>query len=407
MKDVNRNNAYLKAVKYYEEGYIDKAIEKCEEAISENLKNSAALNLKGLLLYIKGNLKGAVATWKINSDYNDDKIAKNYIEDSKADNRRLSLYLEGEELLKKLRIDDAINNFLICKESDFNSLRVNIALSICYIRKGDYSTSIFYITKALDIDKENEKVKSLVKELEGYTNSKIEGVKRNINMKLVISIIAIIIILIGGISIYNVMISKSDPIIDSEVNNDIIMNEVEEIENNKKESSIDKDSIKKAILAEEYKDIHNIIKEVDAKNLDSESKTSYFNGKEVLESRGAEAFYNKGMEFYNQAKLEQASEEFLLAYTYGKESYLFPHIIFFNAVVNEKLNNNAIKYYEEYVSKFPTGDYIEETLYKLAILYKDINIENSISYAEKLNESYPSSIYNNKKIQSILEFSKR
>ena len=74
MKQKNKNKLYSKAIKYYEEGKIEKALLKCEEAISLNLRNSAALNLKGLLLYLKGNLDEAVATWKINSDFNDDEI---------------------------------------------------------------------------------------------------------------------------------------------------------------------------------------------------------------------------------------------------------------------------------------------------------------------------------------------
>ncbi len=73
MKQKNNNKLYSKAIKYYEEGKLEKALLQCEEAISLNLRNSAALNLKGLLLYLKGNLDEAVATWKINWDFNDDK----------------------------------------------------------------------------------------------------------------------------------------------------------------------------------------------------------------------------------------------------------------------------------------------------------------------------------------------
>ena len=54
MKQKNNNKLYSKAIKYYEEGKLEKALLQCEEAISLNLRNSAALNLKGLLLYLKG-----------------------------------------------------------------------------------------------------------------------------------------------------------------------------------------------------------------------------------------------------------------------------------------------------------------------------------------------------------------
>ena len=47
---------YIKALDNYNNGYIDKAIKLCEESISINIKNSAAINLKGLLYYLNGDL---------------------------------------------------------------------------------------------------------------------------------------------------------------------------------------------------------------------------------------------------------------------------------------------------------------------------------------------------------------
>ena len=54
-----KNKTYLKAVEYYDKGELDKAIKLCDECISQNLKNGSALNLKGLILYSKGDLEGA------------------------------------------------------------------------------------------------------------------------------------------------------------------------------------------------------------------------------------------------------------------------------------------------------------------------------------------------------------
>ena len=64
------NKIYEKAMDNYHGGYIEKALEQCEKGISLNLKDVRLLNLKGMLLYIKGDLKGAIAVWKINKDYN-------------------------------------------------------------------------------------------------------------------------------------------------------------------------------------------------------------------------------------------------------------------------------------------------------------------------------------------------
>ena len=47
---------YNKALDKYNKGYIGKSMELCDESISISIKNGAAINLKGLLLYLKGDL---------------------------------------------------------------------------------------------------------------------------------------------------------------------------------------------------------------------------------------------------------------------------------------------------------------------------------------------------------------
>lgn len=75
------------------------------------------------------------------------------------------------------------------------------------------------------------------------------------------------------------------------------------------------------------------------------------------------------------------------------------------AVSFEKLDDkdNAIKYYSDYEKNFKESEYLEEVLYKLAILNKDRNISESKKYAEKLQYKFNDSIYNNNNIKSILE----
>ncbi len=85
----NNKKEYKKALNLYNNGYIDKAIEICEIGISRSLEDSNLLNLKGLLLYLKGELEEAISLWKINKYHNDDEIAKAYLKDIEIDfNRR-------------------------------------------------------------------------------------------------------------------------------------------------------------------------------------------------------------------------------------------------------------------------------------------------------------------------------
>lgn len=127
--------AYDKAMDYYEKGKINKALGMCEEILSEGLDNPPVLNFKGLLLYQKGNLNEAVTVWKINQDLNNDDIARNYIRDSEADEKRIELYKQGERELKQLNIDKALELFKRCAESDFNAIKVNTGIGMCYQKK--------------------------------------------------------------------------------------------------------------------------------------------------------------------------------------------------------------------------------------------------------------------------------
>ena len=202
---IKKDKSYLKAVRYYEECEIEKAIKKCEESISDSLKNSSALNLKGLLLYLKGDLEGAVTQWKINSDFNDDSMAKNYIYDSKSDKERLALYKKGEMLLKSLAIDEAIDTLNKCKESDFNAIRVNLALAICYGKKGDYSASSVYVSKVLNIDRNNSGAKALAKEIEEFQGIKLEVTKGNNILKTTIVIVVLCLVFAGVFITYKLI----------------------------------------------------------------------------------------------------------------------------------------------------------------------------------------------------------
>src|SRR5471030_166831 len=156
---------YKKAMVYYESGKINKALEICEEALLEGLDNPEVLNFKGLLLYQKGNLNDAVTVWEINKDLNNDNIAKNYIKDVMEDEKRLEIYKQGEQALKKLNVDKALELFKRCTESDFNTIKVSTGMAMCYQKKGDFYKAKEYVDKALSIDEDAITAKTIEKEL--------------------------------------------------------------------------------------------------------------------------------------------------------------------------------------------------------------------------------------------------
>ena len=425
-KKRNKNKKYIMATKFYQNGEIDKALKKCEESIAEDLKNSAALNLKGLLLYLKGDLKGAVATWKINADFNDDDIAKNYIEDSKRDKDKIKLYKEAEVLLTRLSINEAEKKLNMCKESDFNAIKVNLALSVCYLRKGDYENAGVSLTKALLIDKNNPQGKKIAKEFEKYSDSKLEILKSTSEntMKVLMGLVcavAIFVVLFGGYKIINKFINSNDTDVLSTNNNEnenLISNEEnieseqEEVTNSKNNEDengdnnikVDVEKIQSCIDSKNYDELYNLVNKLNINELSGKEQAVTKIAQELLIKEGCEYFYNSAMKYYNTKDYDNALIQIEKAYKYSQTTYLASEVLFFDGAINDKKGNNnqAIKLYEEYYNKYKNGDYIGEVLYGLAMLYKSEDLSKAKMYANELNNNHSESMYNNENIKSLL-----
>lgn len=420
MSNKKKNKKYIQAVKYYDNGELDKALKKCEESISESLKNSATLNLKGLILYQKGDIQGAVATWRINADFNEDSIAKNYIRDSKEDKKRLNFYKEGEVLLAKGLIDQAILKFEMCRVSDFNTIKVNLALANCYLKKEEYSHVEVYLTKVLSVDKNNLKALKILKELKKITGTNLQiANNKGVGKKLVGTSLAIIIVILGIYVGNTIKDSKKelnkigeDKLIqddNSTLEEEIKIEEKDRNLNNKieetKEDLVDIGILEEMISSKEYDKIHEVILKTNKDKLQGKEKSLLLKAENLLKDYGVEYFYNKGMADYEKRNYEEAKTNFEKGYLYGKESYLYEHLIYFIAAIEDrnKATLEAIKYYEEYYKGYKSGSYFEEALYRLAILYQGEDLDKSIAYAEELKYNRPKSIYNNEKISDLLE----
>lgn len=390
-----KNKNYKKALKYYEEGDINKALSFLEKSISENLKNSGALNLKALLLYIKGDLEEAITCFRINYEYNNDLIAKEYIIDVESDRERLALYNKAIKEINSLNIDEAIKLLNICRESDFNSIKVNTALGICYLKKGMYDESLVYTKKALKLNSKDSVAKKIMNDLQEY------GDIDNKNPQYKKLAFMILIIISGSLVVGAKFINRHQT---NEVleDNNLGIVEIDEYDNYEKAIAINIEKLKGFIENRDFENINTFINENNNHMLKEES--IYMEGINLLKEEGAEYFYNKGLEEYKKDELNKAKESFSIAHNYGKENYLYPHIVFFNGAVRDKLGDlDSIKYYEEYLgSNSKVEGYIEECTYRLALLYKDINMDKSREYARIIQDKYSNSIYYNDIIKGIL-----
>lgn len=376
----NINKIYNKAMDYYQRGELDKAIDKCEEGISINLKNNNLLNLKGLLLYLKGDLNGAITVWNINRDYNNDEMSKVYIKDSKKDENKLSLYEWAQKDIKELRIEDALSKLNKCAESDFNSINVSISFAICYLRKGDYILAKEFNEKALKINRRDKSAISVKDQIESFSENPSEKFKGNI-IKIAVSFVALVFIATGTYIFWNKM-NAEEKLVNKVVQKDKVKQEEQ------KEEEIKVVDIEEAPLDKP-----------EEKPVEEETPV-----KKLLTDEEIKAQYVIASDYFDAKEYNKAIEVFKNVYTNSEEMYLRDDVLFFLASSYDKNNskNEAIKYYEEYVSKYKGENYIQEVYYNLALSYKDIDINKSKEYAKVIAEKYSGSMYYNSKIKEII-----
>jgi tetratricopeptide (TPR) repeat protein len=404
---------YVKAMNKYNDGYIDKSLTLCEKCISINITNAAALNLGGILYYLKGDLENAKKMWNINYKRNHDEVSKKYLKDSIKDVEKLQLYFNALDLMKKFNISGALDILKQCENSHFNFINVNNSISLCYIKCGEYDKALQHINEVLAVDKTNTQAITNKKTLIEYGN-----IKRDINYKKSFIIagsifLAITILLLGktywhkgqdaSITDSTTAIKKAQPKVVLNENKD-----KEEIVKSVKTNSQEKFPQEQFVESIKNNNMEKIIEYVNLwkdANLAINDKLLLVEGEEIIKKDGIVYFYEKGMSYMHSEKYTEAQKYFIYALPYSKDNYLNQHIIYMLALCYKSNSDfeNAIKYYELTLNKFPSGSYTEEALYNLILINKDVDLNKAKDYAKKLAKQFPHSEYNNSIVENIIE----
>ncbi len=419
--------AYDKAMDYYEKGKINKALEICEEILSEGLDNSPVLNFKGLLLYQKGNLNEAVTVWRINQDLNNDEIARNYIKDSEADEKRLDLYKQGERALKQLSVDMALELFNRCAESGFNAIKVNTGIAMCYQKKGDLYRAKEYIDKVLGIDQNAVTAKSIQKELK--ENGFYSEARNSSNSFLIVvtSLFVVIAIVAGGYLVmakfkskdFSQTIEQIKSVVTKEKKDSNAVGSKDAKESIEQENQgikpeetvkeeaqskkLDTEKLKTLVASNDLDGVYEQLKNVKAESVRGEDSELYNKAVKLMKNEGVSKFYDYGLWYFNKGNYNDAGIALDKAYTYCEGNSYKEHVLFYRASnSHKKLEDQiALKQYEEYYSQYPKGVYTDEALYELALLTNSLDKEKSKKYANTLINNFPRSIYVNDKLAEI------
>jgi len=405
---------YKKAILSYQLGKIDEAIEICEKSISISMKNSSAINLKGLLYYLKGDLEAARSMWRLNTEINRDEVSKKYLKDCKDDDMKGPLYAAAIQAVNELNIREAIGLLLECSKSDYNCINVYNALTSCYIKVGEYNKAIESIDKVLAVDKNNK-----IAVDNKNTLITLGVIKRKFDNKMFVSFAAVIcIFLIIGCSIYlGINKSKESSSKASEKKlaekqqvkeeQSIKEKETKVNEPEKKEAALEPfpyEQVNKYINDRNFEELYTIKEKWQNQNLNVNEKTLMSKVNDLLKGEGTGHFYKKGMESFNKKDYNASAQYLYKGVVVGEENDLYSEIIYMLAVSLENTGDieKAITYYEMYTTKFPQGNYEPIALYRLALIYKPLDINKAKAYSKRIVDFYPKTIYNNSNIKDIL-----
>lgn len=357
---------YNEASELFQVGRLQKSLEICEKELSKNVRATNLLNLKGLILYIQGNIKESETVWKISKNFNNDPIASTYLKGLEKDKERLKKFNEAKERISNFKVDEAIVLLKECKDSNFNSINVNKELALCYLKKGNFEVAEDYLEEVKKIDRENKEIKIIQKQIDEYEDKSNKTSK--IVMGAVTAAIVVGVTIIGG----QLVKENNNEVVDKKPETNISINENEIKDNNKEEDN--KEVVEKELENRNYsaEDIKNI--------------------------------YDEAVEFFYDEDYEKSTSLLKNIHNIDKKHYLNNHITYFIAMGNYNLKNidESKKYFDEYINHSNDESYIEEAYYKMALIYEKEDIIKSKNYAYELAYNYPESIYNNDNIDKIL-----
>lgn len=410
------NKIYCKVLKYYNRGMLEKALEVCDDNEEAVQANSALLNLRGLMHYLKGEMNEARRCWNLNYKIYADVVSEKYLLDSKNDEELWKCYVKGVKLARALNVTGAIMEFERCKmKSNFNAINVNNQLTRCYMQKSNYDEAIKCINYVLSVDKYNKEAhdnRKLLKELNIIRNP-----KRNIVVAALAGVVIFVSVLSAGIRITawknkaetkgKVKDQLNDMTKDM-TNDEIKKDEKKETEKDTKNGT-EKEPIKQIEDAPQVKfpleKLHSYLENKDYKSIDVEldkwedKKSSLgINEKTILnkcrifmDNNAGEYFYKLAYDLSKSGNYKDSIDYYKRSLKYGRGQFPYEHALYMLGVAYNKNNDyeNSIiifeKYYEEYKNKtyVKEGNYIEDVLRYLRTMTQGVDEEKYNKYKAK------------------------
>lgn len=370
---------YNEALNMIKRSFMTSATEMVEEALELNPKDTDILNLRGLLKLLKCNFDEAFESFYKSLCYDNNELARRYVDLLTSDT--FSIFLSRYNHAIRFINNDLNQESIQILENIINEepelIEPYLLLHLIYEKLGDNVKADEYLKMLQKVDKDNsifEKENTDVKKEESVKEA---PKKSNKSHKSLYALIAVLVLIIGGIYFTNK--KKLDELTNQ------VSEKNEKLDQASEKLDKTKDELEKAKTENKDKE---------------ESKTEVIVGDE-------EDLYFKAMDLKKEGNNEEAIKYLKLVVENGKTKKYISEAIYQLALINEDEGNNeeAIKYYRKYVNTYkPSDNYFDDSYYNMGMLYyKDGELEKAQETFYSLRAEDPDSMYNNSEVQSILK----
>lgn len=419
-----------KAENYYKKKHYKEALRICDKVLAKQYNNEKALELEGEIFYKLGKIDEAILNWKINAEYNNNPTAKMRLAETDKSTKEKALSYDNFNTISSDTLQAELAAILAAQEAEAKEKEAKEQeAKERQAKEAEAREKEAREKQAKEAEaREKEAREKQAKEAEAKekeanikqstntdttekenteatpTNSdntdKVESNKKktsNKNRNIAIAVACGVVVVLAAYSGVKYYSNK----------NDAPQKQEQQVNEQTKELPADfNNSLTKAVNDKNYEDLYNLLSEAKGLTIPADDEKIYSEATKLMQDNGVQSFYDAGLKDMKDKKYEDALNNLNKAYAFCDGTYLQPHIIYFMGAANAGLNKpeDAVKYYKEYLEKFPHSDmYTPEILYKLAEYYNGTgNKEEAKKYAQHIENSYPSSPYYNDTIKDIL-----
>ena len=348
---------YREGMKYFAGGNLDKALSYLKIAAAEGIDRPEVNDAIALTLIYKGDFEEAYKIFLDSSKKFGEGISKRYLSGINELNDCIEKHNLSIDLINQGKYDEALDHLLFIRNTGFRTINDDILICLLYCIRKEYNNCKEVLEEIHSINKE---------EIFYYKMRSYLDKKSYSKLKLYVASIAAIIIF-SSIIIWRPNSNNSYKAQEKSIS----VKQVAAANNNGNNTDLNYkilSNLANDIMKEDLYDFAINDKNLDVSKLDEESKKLYNQLETNYKNKAEVYFYKNGSELYKNGNYKKAYEYLLIANDNMKGDYLDEHIIFYLAKSAKGSDNGGVKYYKEYVNKYPKGCYREEVLYDLAML---------------------------------------